>query len=113
MVNKKIKKKRTFFGPQIAQIYSVRCRIRLRRTSARGTGISKIVHAPNLENKIGAGSALILSLRNSGENTKRFNVKRDKISTQSYFALHFLRKACPERSRRANPPNKSSKSVAG
>jgi len=32
---------------------------------------SEIVHAPNLKNKIGAGSALILSLRNSGENPKR------------------------------------------
>jgi hypothetical protein len=37
---------------------------------------SEIVHAPNLKNKIGAGSALILSLRNSGENPNRFNVKR-------------------------------------
>jgi len=56
-----------------------------------------IVHAPNLENKIGAGSALILSLRNSGENPKRFNGKRarkrDNISTQSYLALGFLCKA--------------------
>jgi len=53
-----------------------------------------IVHAPNLENKIGGGSALILSLRNSGENPKRFNVKnarkRDSISTQSYFGLRLL-----------------------
>ncbi len=32
---------------------------------------SEIVHAPNLKNKIGAGSALILSLRNSGENPTR------------------------------------------
>jgi hypothetical protein len=65
------------------------------------------------QNKIGAGSALILRLRNFRENQKRFNVKRDKSSTQSYLVLRFLRKACPERSRRANPPNKSSKSVAG
>ncbi len=39
--------------------------------------------------------------------------KRDNISTQSYFALRFLRKACPEQRRRANPPKESSKSVAG
>jgi len=37
----------------------------------RGTGISEIVHAPNLKNKIGAGYALILSLRNSGANPIR------------------------------------------
>jgi len=48
----------------------------IRMLDIRGTGISEIVHAPNLKNKIGAGSALILSLRNSGENPNRFNVKR-------------------------------------
>jgi len=48
----------------------------IRLPDIRGTGISEIVHVPNLKNKIGAGSALILSLRNSGENPKRFNVKR-------------------------------------
>jgi len=35
----------------------------------------EIVHAPNLKNKIGAGTKLILSLRNSGENPKRFDRK--------------------------------------
>jgi hypothetical protein len=30
---------------------------------------------------------------NSGENPKRFNVKRNKTSTQNYFALRFLRKS--------------------
>jgi hypothetical protein len=34
------------------------------------------------KNKIGAGSALILSLRNSGENPKPFNVKRTKKGLQ-------------------------------
>jgi len=33
--------------------------------------ISEIVPAPNLKNKIGAGSALILSLSNSGVNPTR------------------------------------------
>ena len=69
----------------------------IRLPDIRGTGISEIVHAPNLKNKIGAGSALILSLRNSGENPKRFNGKRDKTSTKSYFALRFLCKAKPPR----------------
>jgi len=48
----------------------------IRLPDIRGTGISKIVHAPNFKNKIGAGSALILSLRNSGENPKRINGKK-------------------------------------
>ncbi|GEM_PF-4683286 len=54
-------------GYQSIRLPDIRGRgIRLRRTSAYGTGISEIVHAPNLKNKIGAGSTLILSLRNSG-----------------------------------------------
>jgi len=86
----------------------------IRLPDIRGTGTAWRL---STQNKIGVGSALILSLRNFRENPKRFNVerarKRDSINSQSYFALRFLRKACPERSRRANPPNKSSKSVAG
>ena len=101
----------------------------IRLPDIRGRGISKIVHAPNLKNKIGAGSALILSLRNSGENPtrrvgplrrgriaaratarqERFNVKRtrkrDSINNERYFALRFLRKA--------KLPKPSSKSVDG
>ena len=38
-----------------------------------------IVHTPNLKNKIGVGSVLILSLRNSGENPKRESLQRLKI----------------------------------
>jgi hypothetical protein len=34
----------------------------------QGTGIVGIVHGPNLKNKIDEGTALIVSLRNSGEN---------------------------------------------
>jgi len=41
-----------------------------------GRRICPSVDARNLKNKIGAGSALILSLRNSAENPKRFNGKR-------------------------------------
>ena len=50
----------------------------IRLLDIRGTGISEIVHAPNLKNKIGAGFALILSLRNSGENPNRFNEKNEE-----------------------------------
>ena len=52
---------------------------------SHGTGISEIVHAPNLKNKIGAGSALILSLRNSGENPNWFNVKEHKKRAQTIY----------------------------
>jgi len=42
---------------------------------------------------------------NSGENPNRFNVKRDKISTQRYFATRLLLNI--------TAPRPSSKSVAG
>ena len=50
--------------------------------------VSEIVHAPNLKNKIGAGSALILSLRNSGENPNR-KQKLPKVifNTLLYFKI--------------------------
>ena len=62
IVNKKMKKS-AFFGPQRGtenRNGPINSRISWNRDS------SEIVHAPNLKNKIGAGSALILSLRNSG-----------------------------------------------
>ncbi len=52
---------------------------------------SEIVHAPNLKNKIGAGSALILSLRNFRENPKRFNVKKNHLRMQA-DTFNFLRR---------------------
>jgi len=42
-----------------------------------GQGNSEIVHAPNLKNKIGAESALILSLRNSGEKPTHRIIRSD------------------------------------
>ena len=51
---------------------------------------SEIVHAPNLKNKIGAGSALILSLRNFGENPKRFNGERARKKRVKKRECHYL-----------------------
>ncbi len=74
----------------------------------RGRGISEIVHAPNLKNKIGAGSPCTIQRRvyahselekfwRKSEEIRRekSEEKREKNGTQSYFALRFLLKAKP------------------
>jgi len=65
----KAQKAQTFFRPRRTRRKTTNYELKTKNYFL--TGISEIVHAPNLKNKIGAGSALILSLRNSGENPKR------------------------------------------